>query len=125
VSAYVTRDQGLDDLRRAIAGLGRDEAECTPHTAAVLLRRVSHLAAERKSAGERNGPPAGRLTPRETEILRLIARGESNKRIGRELNIELATVKNHVHNILHKLGASSRSHAVAIAREPTRDAAGI
>lgn len=62
-------------------------------------------------------PPDGDLglTPRETEVLRLVARGCSNRGISQELHISLKTTSNHVSNILAKLGASSRTEAAAIA----------
>lgn len=55
------------------------------------------------------------LSQREIEVLRCIARGAGNKEIGVELGIAEGTVKNHVNNILGKLGAADRTHAVAIA----------
>ena len=55
------------------------------------------------------------LTSRETEVLTLVATGESNKAIARQLQIELGTVKSHVSAIMSKLGATSRTHAVGIA----------
>ncbi len=55
------------------------------------------------------------LTSRESEVLRLVAVGESNKAIARQLQIELGTVKSHVSAIMSKLGATSRTHAVGIA----------
>ncbi len=54
------------------------------------------------------------LTPREIDVLRLIASGNSNKQIADQLSIGEATVKSHVTNILSKLGANDRSHAVTI-----------
>lgn len=55
------------------------------------------------------------LTPREIEVLRLIAAGNSNKRVADKLSIGEASVKSHVENILSKLGANDRTHAVTIA----------
>ena len=55
------------------------------------------------------------LTPRQVEILRLIAKGNANKQIADRLEIGEATVKSHITNILSKLGANDRTHAVAIA----------
>jgi DNA-binding NarL/FixJ family response regulator len=54
------------------------------------------------------------LTPREIDVLRLVARGNANKEIARKLSLTEETVKTHVKNILAKLGASDRTHAVAI-----------
>jgi DNA-binding NarL/FixJ family response regulator len=78
--------------------------------AAVLLRRVATLAAERE------GDPAASLTIREREILDLIDEGLSNKQIAQRLCIEVPTVKNHVHNLLEKLGVQSRHEAAALVR---------
>ena len=58
-------------------------------------------------------PDAARLTLREREVVGLVERGLSNKEIARRLGIQVATVKNHVHNILDKLGVAGRADAVA------------
>jgi len=57
------------------------------------------------------------LTDRETDVLRLIAAGESNQRIARELVVTLDTVKKHVSHLLRKLGAANRTEAVTRARQ--------
>lgn len=57
----------------------------------------------------------GALTPREIDVLRLIAAGNANKEIGTQLSLTEVTVKSHVKNILAKLGANDRTHAVTIA----------
>jgi DNA-binding NarL/FixJ family response regulator len=113
-SAYVTRDQTLTALHEAVRAVGRDEAPCTARMAATLLRRIATLARERRPPS-----PAGRLTERELEILGLIDLGLSNKQIARRLFIEVSTVKNHVHNILEKLGVERRGEAAARLRGAT------
>jgi DNA-binding NarL/FixJ family response regulator len=55
------------------------------------------------------------LTPREIDVLRLVAAGNANKEIGAQLLLTEVTVKTHVKNILAKLGANDRTHAVTIA----------
>jgi DNA-binding NarL/FixJ family response regulator len=57
----------------------------------------------------------GALTPREVGVLRLVAAGNSNKEIAAQLSLTEVTVKSHVKNVLAKLGANDRTHAVAIA----------
>ncbi len=109
VSGYVTREASLDELVEVVESVARGEMLCTPRIAALLLRRVAEAAAPRSSGLER-------LTPRETEIVDLIEQGLSNKQIARRLSIELATVKNHVHNILEKLEVARRGEAVARVR---------
>jgi DNA-binding CsgD family transcriptional regulator len=70
---------------------------------------VHHAPAE---GAERGAPP---LTAREREILRCVATGLQNKEIAQRLNISLATVRNHIHNILEKLGVHSKLEAVSLA----------
>jgi DNA-binding NarL/FixJ family response regulator len=105
VSGYVTRDDTSATMLAVIESVARGELLATPRVAAVLLRRVNSLAAV-------TGPADRfRLTPREREIIGLIEQGYSNKAIARHLRIELATVKNHVHNILEKLQVRHRAEA--------------
>lgn len=106
VFGYVTRDESLDDLVNTIESVARDEMVCSPWIATVLVKRVQALAADRPR-------PTQGLTAREAEILELVAQGLSNKQIAAHLHIEVTTVKNHVHNILEKLGVNRREEAVA------------
>ena len=110
VAACVTREASFDELVATIERVGSGESLCSPQVAAVLLRRVATLAAARLDE------PAASLTSREREILDLIAEGLSNKQIAQVLCIEVPTVKNHVHNLLEKLGVHSRHEAAALLR---------
>jgi two-component system nitrate/nitrite response regulator NarL len=103
IAGYVLREGSLDDLRRTIDSVARGESIVSPKMAASLLRRVSTLAADRAAP-----PPIEELTLREREIVALIEEGLANKQIAARLNIELATVKNHVHRILEKLRVTRR-----------------
>ncbi len=64
------------------------------------------------------------LTARETDVFALMEQGCSNKEIARRLVIGVATVKNHVHNILEKMGVSRRAAAIALAQRRRRAEAG-
>ena len=82
--------------------------------------RAVHAGQKRLSSGNcgrklRNTPPMERLTPREIGVLRLVAAGNTNKEIGAQLSLTEVTVKSHLKNILAKLGANDRTHAVTIA----------
>jgi DNA-binding NarL/FixJ family response regulator len=114
ISGYVTRDGSLCDVVSAITAAVRGEVRCSPKIAGLLFRRVAALSTERR------GHSAGGLTARETQIVRLLQEGLSNKMISRSLGIECATVKNHVHSILGKLGVHRRADAVSLLqkREP-------
>jgi two-component system, NarL family, nitrate/nitrite response regulator NarL len=105
--AFVTRDASVPDLVEAIHGLARGEVMCSPRVAARMVRRLASLAAANTTQAD------AALTPREREVARLIAQGLSNKEIARALNIEIPTVKGHVHNILEKLELRRRSEIVA------------
>jgi DNA-binding NarL/FixJ family response regulator len=108
IAGYVTRDASMADLRAEIESVSRGETLCSPRIAASLLRRVSDLAARSTPLAR----PAN-LTARELQIVELIDEGLSNKEIASRLCIGLATVKNHVHNILDKLGVRRRGEAAA------------
>ena len=108
-AGYVTADQQLSDVVDAIEAAAHGELPCPPRISAALARRLAALAPERRDgAGAADG-----LTPRQREIATLVAEGLSNKQIARRLSIERATVKNHVHSILLKLGVSRRDQVAA------------
>jgi two-component system nitrate/nitrite response regulator NarL len=111
VSGYVGSDSSADELVSALGSAVRGEMLCSPRIAGSLLRRVADVARERAPSAA-----LARLTRREQEIVRLIDEGLSNKQIAQRLSIELATVKNHVHNILEKLGVARRAEAAAAIR---------
>lgn len=107
VTGFVPRQGTLEDLERTVTSVVRGEAVCPPRIAEALLRRVCTLA------GRRPGTDTTHLTPREREVLSLIEQGLSNKQIALRLNIEVRTVKNHVHNLLGKLQVRRRGEAAA------------
>lgn len=104
IAGYVPRDASLADLVRTIECAVRGECILSPRMAAGLLRRVATLASAHTDRTDR----AVDLTAREVEIVHCIERGLSNKEIAGRLVIEVATVKNHVHNVLDKLQVRRR-----------------
>jgi DNA-binding NarL/FixJ family response regulator len=114
----VSRRVTLFELVRRIEEVAEGRTVCTSQLTATLLRRVSALAREDGSAP---GPP--NLTSRERQVVHLLAQGLSTKEIAGCLDIELATVKNHVHHILGKLNARRRGEAVAMLRDERTDPA--
>jgi DNA-binding NarL/FixJ family response regulator len=111
VAGYLTIDQPLAELVETIAAVAEGGNPCSPALAGMLLRRVRSLAGGRAPEGD----AIDTLTRREQQILALIERGLSNKEIARDLQIELPTVKNHVHHVLEKLDVASRGAAAALA----------
>jgi len=108
VAGYVTRDASIVELVATIEAVVRDELTCPPRITAALMRRVGALATTPRQAGQ-----AARLSRRELEVVNLIDQGMSNQEIAHALFIALATVKNHVHNILDKLDVPTRTDAAA------------
>jgi two-component system, NarL family, nitrate/nitrite response regulator NarL len=111
VSGFVAREGSLVDVVSATQAVVRGETACSPEIVAALLRRVATAASP---------PPSAPLTARERQIVGLIDQGLTNKEIAARLCIELSTVKNHVHNVLEKLGARGRWEAAARMRVDPR-----
>ena len=107
---YVPRDASLAELRSTIEAAARGEVYCSPEVAAHLFRRISTLS---RAHARTAATLFEALTPRERQIANLIADGLSNKGISRQLGIEIATTKNHVHRILAKLSLQRRGQVTA------------
>jgi DNA-binding NarL/FixJ family response regulator len=109
---YLTKDAGAEDIRRAIQAVARGEAALDP---AVQRHVVSALAAPADApAGDGPDLPDD-LTPREAEVLALIAAGLSNQEIAERLVVSPATVKSHINHLFAKAGVRDRAQAVAYA----------
>jgi DNA-binding NarL/FixJ family response regulator len=107
-AGYVPCDGTIDNLVDTIHSVARGELLCSPRIAATLFRAL-HVQVPKPEVDRL----ALTLTAREREIAPLIDRGLSNKEIAAHLRIEVATVKNHVHNLLEKLQVASRGEAAA------------
>jgi DNA-binding NarL/FixJ family response regulator len=97
---FMLKDAAPETLKDALQRLARGETLLTP------------MSLPSAPAGTDEIPTAARLSPRELSILRLVAGGYSNKEVGRVLHISDGTVKNHITDILQKLEARDRTHAV-------------
>ncbi|WP_165978401.1 ATP-binding protein [Actinomadura darangshiensis] len=106
-------DLAAGDRAAAAARFDRAAGVAARLGAAPLARRISERARRAGLAGPAGGP----LTARESEVMRLLARGRSNREIAEELVISPKTASVHVSNILAKFGVSSRGEAVASARD--------
>jgi DNA-binding NarL/FixJ family response regulator len=108
-AAYLLKDVEPGELVRAIRVVHAGQSVVHP---AVASRLLEELAADGAATGR---APGEVLTAREREVLRLIARGRSNKVIARELGVSEKTVKTHVSHILGKLGVTARTQAALFA----------
>ncbi|HEY4004802.1 MAG TPA: response regulator transcription factor [Pseudonocardia sp.] len=98
---YVVKDVDTTELVRAIRAVSRGESAFDARSASAMVRTLHDPVPDRE-----------RLTERELEVLRLLARGLSNREVGRELYISETTVKFHVGNLMRKLLVSRRAEAV-------------
>ena len=105
-AGYLLKNAEPQELVRAVRAAHAGEALLDP---VVAARLVETLAADDR------GDPLDRLTPREREVLVLIARGFPNKLIARELGLSEKTVKTHVGHVLAKLGVTDRTQAAIAA----------
>ena len=110
LAGFIDENGSIDALVQTIAGALQGEFKCSPRITAILCERLASLAG-RDECGVTD--PRVLLTPREREIASLVSEGLSNKEIALGLRIGPATVKNHVHNILDKLGVRRRAAIAA------------
>jgi DNA-binding NarL/FixJ family response regulator len=109
---YLLKDVALADLVNAVRTVAEGGSMVKPVVTERLLKGLENLKTEFSSL-DRPDP----LTERETEILRLMAGGYSNKEIANSLGVAEGTIKNHVSNILSKMGVRDRTRAVLKAFE--------
>jgi DNA-binding NarL/FixJ family response regulator len=108
-TGYLLKDADAEELVRAIRSASRGEAIVEPAVAAKVLNEFARMAAQ-VSPAQRLG-----LTEREGQILALVARGDSNKRIAAQLGLSEKTVKNYLTIIFQKLHVGSRTEAAILA----------
>jgi DNA-binding NarL/FixJ family response regulator len=114
-SGYLLKDIPLDEVAEAVRAVHGGQSLISPSMAGKLLTEFATLARRNEDEPPQQQVPAPKLTEREMEVLRLVAKGMNNRDIAGELFISENTVKNHVRNILEKLQIHSRMEAVMIA----------
>ncbi len=125
---YLTKDAGADEIRQALQRVACGQASLDPAVHRHLVEAIAGADPQPRVPGtppgprtpsgtsEPAGPPLpGGLTPREAEVLALIAAGLSNAEIAKRLFVSEATVKSHVNHLLPKIGARDRAQAVGYA----------
>jgi DNA-binding NarL/FixJ family response regulator len=102
-SGYLLKAAPQDEILAGVRSVARGEVALAPSIAALLVQRLKS--------------PAPTLSPRETEVLRLVAAGQSNPSIAASLFVSEATVKTHLIHVFEKLGVNDRTRAVTKAME--------
>jgi DNA-binding NarL/FixJ family response regulator len=111
-NGYLLKEVSIDEVAGAVRAVTRGQSLISPSMASKLLVEFNALS---QRADERSRSNAPKLTDRELQVLKLVAKGMSNRDIANELFIAENTVKNHVRNMLEKLGLHSRMEAVIYA----------
>jgi DNA-binding NarL/FixJ family response regulator len=109
-SGYLLKDSSIDEVAQAIRVVAEGQSLISPSMAVKLIEEFKEMARV-----DRDQVPIPRLTERELQVLRLVAKGLNNRDAAKELFISENTVKNHVRNILEKLQLHSRMEAVMYA----------
>ncbi len=114
--AYLSKDVSSEELVRNIrlVNEGKRPIVNSALTSPTVVQQVLHQFQDAASKNE-DSSPRTLLTPREIDILRYVSRGKSNKQIAIVLDICEQTIKNHISNIMEKLKANDRTHAVVLA----------
>jgi DNA-binding NarL/FixJ family response regulator len=115
---YLLKEATTETLVEAVRGVMRGESQLDPSVARKVLEEFQRLAALSSAGPSRELPNdlnLEPLTPREEEVLHLLAEGLSNREIGEQLHLTEGTVKNYVSAIIAKLHANDRTHAVVTA----------
>lgn len=116
-SGFLLKDTRPAELIEAIRTVASGEAVVSPRITRRMLEMFAGQLPSGATASGQVDPRIASLTPRETEILRLVARGMSNAEIAAELVVSATTVKTHVGSVLAKLGVRDRVQAVVVAYE--------
>ncbi|OUE29870.1 Response regulator protein VraR [Clavibacter michiganensis] len=110
-SGYLLKAAPEEEILAGVRAVARGDVALAPAIAASLVRQVARPAASPPAA------PTPTLSPRETEVLALVAAGRTNARIALELHVTPATVKTHLLHVFEKLGVGDRTRAVTLAME--------
>jgi DNA-binding NarL/FixJ family response regulator len=106
-AGYVAREATIDGLCTALCDIVEGRVACPPHISGGLLQALF-----REGPQSETSLSDATLTRRERQVLALVGRGLSNKEIGKQLCLSVATIKHHVHHLLAKLGLSRRAEAM-------------
>ena len=114
VMGFLLKDASAADVTAAVRAVARGEAICPPQMCTMLFQTVAQIERNRQVK-----KPTGKmsLTLRQQKLMKLVAKGLTNKEIAEELHLSEYTVKNHMSRILKQLDAENRSEAVETVRE--------
>jgi DNA-binding NarL/FixJ family response regulator len=121
VVGYILEDDSAEDLLCKFRAAVEGRALVSDEVAAMMMKHINKLVTSPPGLNGKKKENVTLLTPRQREVVKLICEGLTNEEIAGELCVECGTVKNHVHHILKKIGATNRHEAAAIYQMYFRD----
>jgi len=116
ICGYLLKDASAAEIVAAVRAAVRGEATCPP---SLCMTLIQHLSKNRHEEFEPSHPQDGErkaLTPRQLQLIRLVANGMTNKEIAANLNLSQFTVKNHIRRVMRQVEAANRHDAVNLIR---------
>jgi DNA-binding NarL/FixJ family response regulator len=112
VCGYLLKEASAAEIVSAVRAAARGEATCPPHLSMALIQYLSKRRQEKLDVFDAQGASQKALTPRQLQLIRLVAEGLTNKEIAANLNLSQFTVKNHLRRVMRQVEAASRHDAV-------------
>ena len=118
ICGYLLKDASSAEIVAAVLAAARGEATCPPSLCMTLIRHLSKIenSALEASVAQHQNIDRKALTPRQLQLIRLVAEGLTNKEIAANLNLSQFTVKNHIRRVMRSVEAESRHDAVHLIR---------
>jgi DNA-binding NarL/FixJ family response regulator len=116
ICGYLLKEASAAEIVAAVRAAARGEASCPPSLCMTLIQYLSKRRREKGETQDSLGCSQKALTPRQLQLLRLVAEGMTNKEIAANLNLSPFTVKNHLRRVMRQVEATSRYNAVDVLR---------
>jgi DNA-binding NarL/FixJ family response regulator len=116
ICGYLLKDASAAEIVAAVRAAVRGEATCPPSLCMALIQHLSNKRVEKVEPPHPQNGDRKALTPRQLQLLRLVANGLTNKEIAANLNLSQFTVKNHIRRVMRQVEAASRHDAVDLVR---------
>ena len=116
ICGYLLKDASAAEIVAAVRAAARGEATCPPSLCMSLIQHLSKKRQEKLETSDPQSSDRKALTPRQLQLLRLVADGKTNKEIAADLNLSQFTVKNHIRRVMRQVEAASRHDAVSLVR---------
>jgi DNA-binding NarL/FixJ family response regulator len=116
ICGYLLKEASAAEIVAAVRAASHGEATCPPRLCMHLIQHLSKKSEDKVAASDATSGDRKALTSRQLQLIRLVAKGMTNKEIAAVLNLSQFTVKNHLHRVMRQVEAASRSDAVELIR---------